>query len=69
MSSPAPKPWMARPSTNSHMLVASPAITRPIPNVTTATTNGSTGPRRSETSPATTMPTRLVVRNAENASA
>jgi hypothetical protein len=69
MFNPAPKPWMARPSTNGHMLVATPASTRPTPKVTTATTNGRSGPLRSETSPATTMPTRLVVRKAEKASA
>jgi len=47
------------------MDVANPAATRPAPKVATATTNGTSGPRRSETSPATTIPTRLVMKNAE----
>ena len=46
---------------------AEPATTSPIPNVTAATTNGTTGPRRSDTSPAMAIPSRLVVRKTEKA--
>ena len=67
MFRPAPNPCTARATTSTHMLVARPATSRPRANDTAATMNGRTGPRRSDISPATTMPSRLVVRNTEKA--
>jgi hypothetical protein len=57
---PPPRPWMTRPATTHSMLGASPATTNPMAKQTVPATNGSSGPRRSASSPASVMPTRLV---------
>jgi hypothetical protein len=67
MFSPAPKPWTALARTSSHIVVDRPASSRPAAKTSAAAANGRTGPRRSDISPATTMPSRLAVRNTEKA--
>ena len=67
MFRPAPNPCTPRASTSTHIAGARPAIASPAAKMTEAETKGTTGPRRSDTSPAVTMPSRLVVRKIENA--
>ena len=67
MFRPAPKPCTPRARTSTHIEGAAPAIARPTAKITEADTKGTTGPRRSATSPAVTMPSRLVVRKMEKA--
>jgi hypothetical protein len=62
MFRPAPKPCTARASTSTSIDGAAPAMTSPVEKMTEAAMKGRTGPRRSEISPAATMPSRLAVR-------
>ena len=56
---PAPKPWAMRAATSIPIEVASPPATSPPANSTSPAVNGTAGPRRSVSTPVTTMPARL----------
>ena len=66
-SAPAPSPETARPTSRAGNDVAVPQTTRPPANRVIPAVNGQVGPRLSARPPATTMPSRLAVRNSENA--
>ena len=58
-TTPAPRPCTTRASTSSGIDGASPPAMSPTANSTHPAANGSAGPRRSASRPATTVPTRL----------
>jgi hypothetical protein len=67
MFRPAPKPLHSTGEHEHPHRGREAAIASPAAKMTEAETKGTTGPRRSDTSPAVTMPSRLVVRKIENA--
>ena len=66
MSRPTPRPCSARPTRNTAMSGASPAVSSPARNVPTPASSGSRPPIRSVISPAMTMPTTEVTSSAVN---
>src|SRR5215470_1424364 len=52
-------PWSTRPATRTPIVGARPATASPAPNSTSPAMNGTAGPRRSASRPASTIPTTL----------
>src|SRR5829696_7569243 len=65
-AAPAPSPCSTRPNSSTVIVGANAAATRPTVNSAGPTSNGSRGPRVSDSQPASTVPTTLAARNAVN---